>query len=184
MSHPINAPEEQSRLNRLTVALFIAMTSLLAPAAAQDASPSPSPTERIYLYLDSVVYVRPGRGLETVVIGTPLEAVVQAWGPPFRSDRSGIINRRTTLLYKAGINSWIRLVGDRTVEEIGIEGQTELSTPEGVRFGMPTHQVKLIYGEPVVTDEGTYRYPERGIAFAFRSGLVYQIEVFAPESRE
>jgi hypothetical protein len=182
MSDWNNAREGQRRLDRSAVALLIALTSLLTPAAAQDLSPSPSPSERIYLYLDNVVYVRPGKGLETVVIGTPLEAVVRAWGTPFRSDRSGIINRRTTLIYNAGINAWIRLVGDRTVEEIGIEGKTELSTPEGVRFGMPTHQVKLIYGQPVVTDEGKYRYPERGIGFAFRSGLVYQIEVFAPEN--
>ena len=59
-----------------------------------------------------------------------------------------------------------------------------MSTPQGVRFGMPGHQVKLIYGEPVVTEEGAYRYPERGIGFTFRSGLVYQMEAFAPAPRE
>ncbi|MCZ7597233.1 MAG: adenylyltransferase/cytidyltransferase family protein [Gammaproteobacteria bacterium] len=108
----------------------------------------------------------------------------RALGAPAASERSGIVNRRTTLLYRAGTDAWIAVSGDETVEEIGIEGRTTLATPEGVRYGMPRHQVSMIYGEPVETDEAGYLYPERGIGFTFRSGTVFQVELFAPRERE
>ncbi len=175
---------------RLVVAALLAALLVPASAAAQttgadgDTGSRMNPAERIFRYLDERVSLVPGRGLGRVVIGTPLESVVRAWGTPARSDRSGLVNRETTLLYDAGIDAWIVVRGDRHVETLGIEGRTGLTTTEGARFGMPRHQVALIYGEPVQTGEGAWQYPERGVSFTFRSGTVYQIEVFAPRARE
>lgn len=171
------------------VAALLASLAVVGPVAAQstqngtDAAPRMKPAERLFRYLDEKVHVVPGRGLGRIVIGTPLAAVVRAWGAPARSDRSGLVNRETSLLYDAGIDAWIIVRGDQTVETLGFEGRTGFSTVEGVRFGMPRHQVALTYGPPVETREGAYQYPERGIAFNFRSGTVYQIEVFAPRAR-
>jgi hypothetical protein len=144
----------------------------------------PDIREMVFTYLDTAPFIRPGVGVGNIVIGMPLTAVVALWGQPSQSDRSGFFHRRSTLLYDGGINAWVRLVGDRTVEEIGIEGRTGLTTREGVGYGTTRHQVRTIYGEPVEDDTGTYRYPERGIAFVFRSGTVFQIELFSPEQRE
>lgn len=155
--------------------------------AQQDGAPPPArgdALERVLRYLDSAVFIRPGTGVGDLVLGMPLAQVVERWGAPAASERSGIVNRRTTLLYRAGTDAWIAVSGDDTVEEIGIEGRTTLATPEGVRYGMPRHQVSMIYGEPVETDEAGYLYPERGIGFTFRSGTVFQVELFAPRERE
>ena len=166
-------------------AAALAWLPVTAPAQspANGSGDAIKPAERIFRYLDEAVRIVPGRGLGRVAIGTPLAAVVQAWGAPRRSDRSGFLDRQTTMLFDAGLNAWIMVRGDETVETIGIEGRTGYSTAEGVRFGMPRHQVAMVYGQPEKTQEGAYRYPERGIAFNFRSGTVYQIEVFAPEAR-
>lgn len=155
------------------------------PAQQADAPPAPEDAlERVLRYLDSAVFIQPGTGVGDLVLGMPLAQVVERWGRPAASERSGIVNRRTTLLYRAGTSAWIAVSGDETVEEIGIEGRTTLATPEGVRYGMPRHQVSMIYGEPVETDEAAYLYPERGIGFTFRSGTVFQVELFAPRERE
>ncbi len=155
------------------------------PAQQVDAPPVPEDArERVLRYLDSAVFIRPGTGVGDLVLGMPLAQVVERWGRPAASERSGIVNRRTTLLYRAGTSAWIAVSGDETVEEIGIEGRTTLATPEGVRYGMPRHQVSMIYGEPVETEAAGYLYPERGIGFTFRSGTVFQVELFAPRKRE
>lgn len=155
------------------------------PAQQADAPPvSEDALERVLRYLDSAVFIQPGTGVGDLVLGMPLAQVVERWGRPAASERSGIVNRRTTLLYRAGTSAWIAVSGDETVEEIGIEGRTTLATPEGVRYGMPRHQVSMIYGEPVETEAAGYLYPERGIGFTFRSGTVFQVELFAPRKRE
>ncbi len=172
----------------LLAAAFLAATQ--GPAAAQDGSDGEregneptKPAERIFRYLDDAVFLVPGRGLGRVTLGIPLASVVQALGAPSRSDRSGFFNPTTTLLYEAGIDAWLLISGDETVERIGLEGRSGIATAEGVRYGMPGHQVSMIYGEPVITEEGELRYPERGVAFTLRSGTVFQIEVFTPEAR-
>lgn len=140
-----------------------------------------NPGERILRYLDKRIHIRPGIGLDRVVIGTPMKAVPSIWGAPHDGDRSGFLNRRTTLLYRSGVDSWIRVEGGREVEEIGIQGRTGFITPQGVRFGMPRHQVRTILGSPGDTSNVRDDYPERGIGFVFRSGTVYQIIVYEPQ---
>jgi hypothetical protein len=171
-----------SRLVVLVIqALLLTLLSGASAHAQQTQTPLQNPAERLFRYLENTTYIMPGRGIGNVVIGTPLTSVVQLWGTPLRGMRRGIFNRRTTLLYDAGIDAWVRVQGNRNVEHIGIEGRTGLSTTDGVRFGMPRHQVRTIYGKPEISQNETYRYPSRGISFVFRSGTVYQIEVFAPQ---
>ncbi len=165
-------------LFRATAAAILAASLLSAIAVAQDSTPGVR--ERVLQYLERASYIEPGRGLGGVRIGMPLQSVIERWGPPLRGDRQGVFDRQTILLYKTGIDTWVRVVGDRSVEEIGIEGHSRLTTPEGVGFGTPRNQVSMIYGRAAMTETGEASYPERGIGFVFRGGTVFQIRVFEP----
>ena len=106
------------------------------------------------------------------------QQVVDTLGPPLRSDREGFLRRRTVLIYQSGINAWLKIVGDKAVEEIGLEGDPSIQTPEGVRIGMPRHQVVLIYGKEFEEEDDILRYTRRGIQFTFQSGRLYQMNIF------
>jgi hypothetical protein len=153
----------------------------VGPALAQNTTDeSMGRTERILRYLEQSSTVQPGVGLAGVTIGMPMNAVPALWGNPYRQDRTGVIKRRTILLYRSGIDAWIRVEGQSRVERIGIEGSTGMTTPEGVRFGMPHHQVRMILGPPGEITDNHHEYPALGIRFAYKSGTVYQMEIFEP----
>lgn len=134
--------------------------------------------EQVVRYLDSAVYAVPGQSLGSLRIGMGFQQVVDTLGPPLRSDREGFLRRRTVLIYQSGINAWLKIVGDKAVEEIGLEGDPSIQTPEGVRIGMPRHQVVLIYGKEFEEEDDILRYTRRGIQFTFQSGRLYQMNIF------
>ncbi len=172
----------------------LALVLVPPPAAAQtgdidavDAEPQrPTPRERVFRYFDDEDAVRivPGQGIGRLLLGTPLNSVVATFGAPLASERSGVINRRTTLLYRSGPSGFISLRGDRTVEEIGLENVPTITTAQGVGSGMPAHQVAMVYGEPEIDEDGGYRYPQLGIGFSFRAGIVFQVLVFPAEAAD
>ncbi|KAA3628943.1 MAG: hypothetical protein DWQ08_07115, partial [Proteobacteria bacterium] len=130
-------PARVSRAKRATTAVLLAVAFATSAAAlGQETQTSlPNAAERLFRHLDRAIYVTPGQGLGPVKIGTPMSAVQRLWGDPLRSDRSGVFNRVTTFVYKAGIDAWIVIKGNERVEEIGIQGRAGFATPEGVRFG-------------------------------------------------
>ncbi len=168
----------------LALAIFVSGIIISASVRAQSAAeqPSSSAIERVMRYLDQAQYILPGRGLGNIRIGMPLTDVMKIRGKPWRSERTGVLNRQITLIYKTGIRAYIRIRGVNRVEEIGVEGNTEYATPAGIRFGMPGHQIKMIYGTPEEGEDTSMRYGKKGIGFVLKSGTVDQINVFSPDS--
>ena len=139
---------------------------------------------RILTYLDSIQFIRPGLGIEQVSIGMPLQAVIQLWGEPQSSERKGMFNRYWELIYKTDLNTYIVVTGDETVEKIDIQGNTGFQTPSGANFGMPQHQVRLLYGTPDESEPNQLVYENKGISFTFNRGLLYQIHIFTAKVDE
>ncbi|GJL82391.1 MAG: hypothetical protein DHS20C01_20250 [marine bacterium B5-7] len=169
-----------SRRLPAAVAIMLLAITISEPGLTAETT-NTSTREAVLRYLDRVVNIVPGVGLDKVRIGAPIASVPQLWGEPYRHDRSGIIKRRTTLVYKSDTDTYIQVTGDKTVEEIGVQGRNGFSTPEGVAYGMPEYQVHLIYGQPDEIVDNQQRYTTRGLGIVYKSGTVYQMIVFARE---
>ena len=132
-------------------------------------------------HLDSIVYLTPGEGLGPVTIGMTFPEVLELLGKPYQSDRKGVLNRQTILIYQSGINAWLRIAGNRDVEQIGIQGDPAIQTPNGIRVGMPKNQVVLTNGKGYSEKDDILRYENQGIEFIFQAGRLYQMNVFASQ---
>ena len=175
-------PWSQPGLRAVVFALLSMVVLLTAPtvSAQEDKqNAEPSILEKVMRHLDRVQYIDAGRGLGSVTLGMPLRQVLALWGNPWRSERTGLLNRTTTMIYRNDLDTYVLVSGDKAVEEIGIEGNTIFETREGIRFGTPRHQVKMVYGAGEEKEQ-TLRYKDKGIEFIFRRGLVFQIRLFRP----
>ena len=139
---------------------------------------------KIFSYLDKVQYITPGKGVAQISLGMPLRDVINLWGNPASSDRKGVLNRHWVLIYKTDLNTYVKFVGDEVVEEIVIQGNIGFQTPAGVSFGMPNHQVRLIYGNPSSSEQDQLLYTSRGIGFTFKNEVVYQMRVFPRDTKK
>ena len=138
---------------------------------------------KVFSYLDKIQYVTPGKGVAQITLGMPLRDVINFLGSPASSDRRGVLNRHWVLLYETDLNTYVKFVGDKVVEEIVVQGNIGFQTPAGVSFGMSHHQVKLIYGIPTSSEQDQLVYTSRGIRFTLKNEVVYQMHVFPREAK-
>ena len=177
----LKTPGNMVRVRPIAGLLVVAVAlGGVAATGARGAGAESDVRESILRYLDRVQYVQPGRGVGPVVIGMPLAEVVSLWGEPTSVVSESAPDERVALRYETGLGARVEVSGERTVKEIDVEGDLGFTTREGVRFGMPRHQVILIYGEPGGgADE--LRYARKGIEFGLRQGQVFRMRVFKPE---
>lgn len=174
--------------SRLTIfpslALFILV--LISPiVCSQETSDQPNPpvdipVEKVIRYLQSDIFVKPGLGLKKVRLGMTFRQVLEKWGKPEKSRRTGAFGRQIEWIYTAGDGTEILLSGGKMIGVISLRGkmQSSYETTEGARFGMATYSITSIYGRPREGfKDSIMDYPKRGIKFIFRNGRVHIITV-------
>lgn len=123
--------------------------------------------------------IRGGQGVGVVRLGQTLGELRKALGPPARVTASPNDPNSQLLDYpKRGISVFLGSSG--AVIGVVVRGRS-WRTPEGVAVGTPQGRVTKSFGKGLVRGEGNLTYPDRGLAFSFRSGKVYTIYVFQRE---
>jgi len=123
--------------------------------------------------------IRGGQGVGVVRLGQTLGELRKALGPPARVTASpNDPNSRLMDYPKRGISVFLGSSG--AVIGVVVRGRS-WRTPEGVAVGTPQGRVTKAFGKGLVRGEGNLTYPDRGLAFSFRSGKVHTIYVFQRE---
>ncbi len=123
--------------------------------------------------------IRGGQGVGGIRLGQTLDEVRKALGPPAKVTPSPNDPNSKLLDYpKRGLSVFLGSSG--AVIGVVVSGAS-WKTPEGVAVGTSQNQVLKSFGKGLVRGEGNLTYPDRGLAFSFRKGLVHTIYVFRRE---
>jgi len=174
--------------SRLTLfpSLALLILVLISPIVYSQETPDQSnpsvdiPIEKVIRYLQSDIFIKPGLGLKKVRLGMTFRQVIDKWGKPEKSRRTGAFGRQIEWIYTAGDGTEILLSGGTIIGAISLRGkmQSSYETTEGARFGMATYSITSIYGRPREgLKDSIMDYPERGIKFIFQNGRVHIITV-------
>ena len=145
-----------------------------------------SPSEQLLRrYLAQDIFLQPGIGLKRVKIGDNLSAILKTWDNLIAVRELGGDIPQQQLTYQAESNTRIIISGTTTVLKIAVAGGPGASyrTQRGAHFGMPLHQVRMLYRDlnEQADSTGTLGYPSQGIYFGFKSGRLVTIIIVSPE---
>ena len=145
-----------------------------------------SPSEQLLRrYLAQDIFLQPGIGLKRVKIGDNLNAILKTWDNLKAVRELGGDIPQQQLTYQAESNTRIIISGTTTVLKIAVVGGPGSSyrTQRGAHFGMPLHQVALLYrglGQQASSTD-TLSYPSQGIYFGFKGGRLVSIIIVSPD---
>lgn len=181
----IHSTSSSPSLALLLLAMFISPSSSGQTEPPRPNAPVDIPVEKVINYLQSDIFIKPGWGLKAVRLGMSFRQVMEKWGKPEKSRRTGAFGRYIEWIYTAGDGTEILLSGGKAIGSISIRGKMHSSyeTTEGARFGMATYSVTSIYGRPKEgVKEKAMDYPAKGIKFHIKNGRVHIITV-KPQKR-
>ncbi len=162
--------------------LLLAGLAAAAPVAARD----PRRYEVLRRYLDADQEVREGLGLRRLRLGQPMALARRLWGRPREIAERRLFTASRWWAFRPDAATRVLLAGDERIERMRFEGTPAsfFRTAQGARFGMPLAQVAALYGVAGQTrGDALLAYPERGVRFLFRRGLLAAFEIFPPRPR-
>ena len=169
--------------HRLLILAVLSSANLLGINSA-DADGNTGTARVLGRYLAQDFFLHAGIGLKQVRIGDKLTAVLDRWGAPITIQFVGSDAPQQQLIYQAERDTQIIVSALATVKKITVIGGPASSyrTLRGAHFGMPLHQVALLYrGLGDNTDSNdTLAYPEHGIYFEFNRGRLASIILVNP----
>jgi len=169
--------------HRLLILAALSSANLLGINSAE-ASGNTGTARLLSRYLAQDFFLHAGIGLEQVRIGDSLTTVLDRWGNPSAIQLADSNAPQQQLMYQAERDTQIIVSGLETVKKITVVGGPASSyrTLRGAHFGMPLHQVALLYrGLGDNTDPtNTLAYPEQGIYFEFNRGRLASIILVSP----
>ena len=145
-----------------------------------------SPTEQLLRrYLAQEIFLQAGIGQKHVQIGDSLTAILGKWDNLLAVTKLGGDIPQQQLTYQAEFGTRIIVTGTTTVSKITVVGGpgSAYRTQRGAHFGMPLHQVRMLYRDlnEQADSTGTLGYPSQGIYFGFKSGSLVTINIVSPE---
>jgi hypothetical protein len=147
----------------------LVLAVFLLPAAAQEEQPENKVITRedIINYIADEKVVAPGVGFINGQLGDSMTYILEVWGEPASSRKTGILGS-VEFLYRPDPNTMVVFTGKDEVKSISIKGNSAslLRTRRGARFGFTPINVARIYSRyEHKTVRERMEYPDLGISF-------------------
>ena len=140
--------------------------------------------ELLLLYLSNELVVAAGVGFESAVIGDPLSSILNIWGDPVESRKTGILGSYE-LLYQPDPNLLVVFTGRETIKTISIKGSPAalFRTVRGARFGTPISIISRLYAfAEADVKRDRVDFDEIGISFHFTVDRVSKVVIYQPDT--
>jgi hypothetical protein len=139
--------------------------------------------EQVMLYLASEKVAAAGVGFRNGAIGDPIASILNIWGEPKESRKTGILGSYE-FLYQPDPHLFVVFTGKDTIKTISIRGSEAalFRTVRGARMGMPVQNLARLYGLDEVDVKNNHAdFDKLGISFHFKSDRIYKVVIYQPE---
>ena len=172
-------------MNRLSflvaVALLLALGACATPKKAESDAPRAAPPPAAEVPIRDR-FIIPGERVGPILLGMPLQRLIEVVGEPVSSTAARIPGGRSALLYRyadpdASPDGALLVMvreADQTVYSVQLDRIESFQTREGVRYGSSEARVRASFGKPQsIQESGAGQMPR---AYCYLIGLAVRLD--------